>query len=515
MMHKTLPFLFVPTLIAMLLAGCGSGSNTIGACNCPIAPQGNVSITMTDDPPAGVNVLFFQVSLTDATLTSTSGSTVSLLNNIVTPTPSVQIDVTQLQALSAFLSLAQVPPGTYKQLSMTFTNPQLVIFNQSDSSLGSTCAVGTICKLTPTFDNNSSTLTFTSSPFPVTVGTSSPLGFLIDFHLNTVIQSDLSVNLAATNGVTISQLPSTPTPPQFGVLTGTIAGVSASTDQFSLQAPWGGRFTVATTSSTAFNNFPASACTTPSIACLAQGQIVRVKVAGFAAYGIVTASEVDYVQPAATETVEGTIINLIPSTTTIANAPPTLVLLLHWNPTSDTSIPLGGIAKVSLSMSATYAIDANGFTMPSGLSFTAASNLSVGQDVQVTVTPGTLSTTSTGPGPSAWGPPPSISFTGSAVELEPSQMTGTISATDAGTTSFTLGVGGQFFAPWPMPSAVSSYDVLTTSQTSFTGFNPDSFSGLAKGELVSVNGWLFSPSTSGGSPIIAAQSVVQRPAFAF
>ena len=80
---------------------------------------------MTDDPPAGVSVLFFQVSLTAASLTPTSGSAVSLLNN---NTP-IQIDVTKLQALSAFLSTANVPAGTYNSLSLTFATPQLVIFN--------------------------------------------------------------------------------------------------------------------------------------------------------------------------------------------------------------------------------------------------------------------------------------------------------------------------------------------------------------------------------------------------
>jgi len=59
------------------------------------------------------------------------------------------------------------------------------------------------------------------------------------------------------------------------------------------------------------------------------------------------------------------------------------------------------------------------------------------------------------------------------------------------------------------------FNVDTTSQTTYTGFNPDSFSGIAKGELVSVNGWLFASPTSGKPPTIAAQSVVQRPGLFF
>ncbi len=513
MIRKPLPFLSVLAILTVFLVGCSSSTNGTGT-SINSASAAPVSITMTDDPPAGVSVLFFQVSLTAATLTpeSSSDSSVSLLSN---NTP-IQIDVTQLQALSAFLSTASVPSESYSGLNLTFANPQLVIFNRSDSSLGSTCAVGSVCQLTPAFDNNTSSLNFTSSPFPVMVSASSPLGFVIDFHLNTVIQSDLSVNLAATNGVTVSELPPAPTPPQFGFLTGTVGTVTASSNQFTLQTRWGRKFTIATTSSTTFNNFPSSACTTPGIGCLAQGQIVKVEVSSVASDGNLTASEVNYVQAAAAQTVEGIIVSIpplpLPAGETIID------LILHQSPTGNANLPIGGIASVAVwapgsgsNPATTFSIDNNGFAIPSGYTFASSSDLTVGQTVQVTVTPGTVSNTGGGPSTNAWGPPPSLSFTASAVELEPSQMTGSITAVDSSTTSFTLGVGGPFFAAWPMSAAVSSYDVATTSQTTYTGFSPDNFGGLANGQFVSVNGWLFPPSTSGGSPTIAAQSVLMRP----
>jgi hypothetical protein len=525
MIHRSLPLFFIPSLLAALLAGCGSKSTGIVTCGggamCPASPQGTVYVTLTDDPPAGVTVLFFQVTLSSATLTQSSGLPVSLLNNIAAfgSDQPPQIDMTQLQAASTFLSTAQAAPGTYSGLSLTFANPQLVIFNQSDSSLGSACAVGSVCEFTPAFDNNSTTLGLNSSPFPVTVSASSSLGLLIDFHLNAVIQPDFSLNLAAANGVTISALPSAPAPAQFGSITGTVRTVTASTGGFTLTAPWGGSFDITTTSATAFNNFPSSACSTPGIGCLAQGQIVTVDVASMAATGyggVLTASAVDYVQAAAAQTVQGTIIQLLPSNTNISPAiPPGFLMILHANPTSATGFPLGGVADVSIAYPATFSIDSNGFSMPSGLNFNSGLDLMVGQNVAVTVQPGTLSATGSGPGSNVWGPPPSISFTTSAVELEPSQMTGAVTTIDSGTTSFTLGVGSPFFAPWPLPSAVSSYDVMTTGQTSYTGFNPDSFDGLATNDLVSVNGWLFPTLPNGGTPTIAAQSVILRPAASF
>jgi len=346
--------------------------------------------------------------------------------------------------------------------------------------------VGSVCQLTPTFDSNSASLSFTTSPFPVQVSAFSPLGFLVDFHLNTVIQSDLSVNLAAANGVTIAQLPSVPTPSQYGFVVGTVLGTTPSLNQFMLQTPWGQPFIIDTTSSTTFNNFSASACTTPGFACLAQGQILKVEISGVAAGGNLTASEVDYVQAAAAQTVEGTVIKILPLPVPAGEL--IVQMILHNNPSSASGVPLGGVATVTLASSAAYSIDSNGFTMPSGLNFTSEEDVTVGQNLRLVVAPGTLSATGSGPVSSLWGPPPSISFTASAVELEPSQLTGPITATDSGTATFTLSVAPRFFAPWPTPSAVSSFNVVTTSQTSYTGFTPDNFTGLATNDFVSVNG---------------------------
>lgn len=182
-------------LLLLGLVGCSSTPVTNSSAN-GSASTALVSLSMTDDPPSGVTVLFFQISLTAAYLTPTSGSgNVSLLNN---NTP-IQVDVTQLQAITDFLSTAQVAAGTYKSLTLTFANPRLVIFNQSDQTIASTCPVQTVCQVTPQIDG-SATLTFSTAPFPLTLTPGNPLGFLLDFHLNEVIQQDLSVNWESQTG---------------------------------------------------------------------------------------------------------------------------------------------------------------------------------------------------------------------------------------------------------------------------------------------------------------------------
>jgi Domain of unknown function (DUF4382) len=499
-MRRNLLLPFVPVAVFALLTGCGNTSVPMTSDSGGNVP---VSLSMTDDPPAGVSVLFFQVSLTGASLMPASGPAVSLLSN---NTP-IQIDVTQLQALSAFLSTADLTAGTtYNSLSLTFANPELVIFNQSDTSLGSNCAVGSVCQLTPSIDN-SATVNFTSSPFPVTVSANSPLGFLVDFHLNTVIQPDLSVNLGVANGVSVAELPPTPQGPQFGSVTGEVESVSASNNQFTILTQWGRTFTVDTTTSTTFSDFPASACTTAGLGCVADGQVVQVQVASFAQHGVLTASQVTYVQAAGTQTVEGTIIKILPLPTPAGEE--IVQMLLHASPNATSGVPLGGVATVTFAGTATYSIDNNGFTIPSGLTFTGTSDVTVGQNVQVVVEPGTL-TSGGGSTWGGWGPPSKVSFTTTSVALEPSQVTGMISALDSGNQSFTLGLNlGPWFAAWPMAANAVSFDVQTTSQTTYQGFSPESYDGLATQDFVSVNGWLFPPATT-GPPQIAAQSVVQH-----
>ena len=104
------------------------------------------------------------------------------------------------------------------------------------------------------------------------------------------------------------------------------------------------------------------------------------------------------------------------------------------------------------------------------------------------------------------------------MELEPGQITGSIAA--LASPDFTLQ-----YTVWPpcVPSgpcpefvALVTTSVQTTSQTTYSGFGTDSFSGLAVNDLVSVNGWLFE-SDNGmmdaavAPPQILAQTVVDHP----
>lgn len=494
-MKKAFSLLFVSAILFTLLNGCDSTSLFSSSGGNQTATTVPVSLTMTDDPPAGVTVLFFQVSLTAASLTTTSGTPVSLISN------PIQVDVTQLQALSAFLSTASVPPGSYSGLNLTFASPQLVILNTSDQAIASTCAVGSVCQLTPALDN-SATVNLTSSPFPVTVAANSPLGFLIDFRLNTIIQSDLSVNLGAANGVTLKQLPpvTASQPPQFGSVTGTIESINSDKTQFTIQTLWGKTYTIDTDSNTVLTDWPP--CVSPGgLACLAAGDVVQVRVASVESGGDLLAASIRWLLTMGQQKVTGTIFGFATCPSSVTNAQACVNLILHDNPTNNSSMPIGGMATVAIASGAAFSIDSNGFTIPAGLPFAGITNLAFGQTVQVNVVAGSLlEAQSNAVTQSGWGPPPKISFTTNTIQLEPSQVSGSVS--NISSPDFTLGVFSSFFHG---PAAST---VQTTTQTTYRGFTTDSFSGLADSDLVSVNGWIIEQDNGMIDPAIAPPFVL-------
>ena len=86
-----------------------------------------VTMSMTDTPPAGVSVLSFQATLTGAALTPGNESLLAA---------PVTIDLTRLQTETSLVSSANVPPGTYTAVTLTFASPaSLTIQNNSGGTL--------------------------------------------------------------------------------------------------------------------------------------------------------------------------------------------------------------------------------------------------------------------------------------------------------------------------------------------------------------------------------------------
>jgi len=162
---------------------------------------------------------------------------------------------------------------------------------------------------------------------------------------------------------------------------------------------------------------------------------------------------------------------------------------------------------VTVSSAAAFSVDSDSFTIPAGLSFASTADLLVGQEVQVDVVAGSLSNPST----SAHWAPPSVAFTTDSVELEPSQITGTVTTIDSTASTFTITTFPNFFPFWSSHNWVpDQVTVQTTSQTTYQGLNPDSFYGVSAQSLVSVHGWLFSTPSGPTPSTLLGETVLGR-----
>src|SRR5712664_3982394 len=120
-MRRSIPFVLA-LVSSAFLAACGGSTNSMTA-------VGGVpmSLTIGDTPPNGVAVLFFEASITGASLQPSDSSKPAVA---VMTTP-VEVEFGHLQTDTAFLSLANVAPDTYNSLTLTFANPVLTIVNHS------------------------------------------------------------------------------------------------------------------------------------------------------------------------------------------------------------------------------------------------------------------------------------------------------------------------------------------------------------------------------------------------
>src|SRR5713226_5288258 len=128
-MRRSIPFALA-LVSSAFLAACGASTNSVTA-----AGGAPMSFTIGDTPPSGVAVLFFEASITGASL-QPSDATKPAVSALSTP---VEVEFGHLQTDTAFLSLANVPPDTYNSITLTFANPELTIVNHSMAT-ASTCA---------------------------------------------------------------------------------------------------------------------------------------------------------------------------------------------------------------------------------------------------------------------------------------------------------------------------------------------------------------------------------------
>ena len=465
--HRFLSSLLGLALIfaAVFMAACGGGTTST-----PLTKATTFGLTIRDNPPAGVTVLSFEIEITGASLQPSSGSAVALL------TSPVEIELEKLQTSSAFLSTQGVDPGTYDSLTLTFANPEMTILNQSGQPIvigTQICANGQICELKPQL--NASSTTLSSAPFPLTVSADVPVGLALDFDLNSSVQNNLSINPVLT-AAQVAQSPDGELEEE-QELVGQVTAVGSG--QFTLQNNSTGQsFNIMVTSNTQFSDFSQVGCATNDLSCVKTGQIVEVDLA-LMGTGILSAKEVQLEQGANFDELQGTVVSINAASNQFQ------MVVLDEEPIIN-GAPVGSVVTVNIQAGASFQVETDGLTIPSGLSFASVSDLLAGQDIEIRA----LSVSSGVGGSSA---------DTDLVSLHAGQISGTVSAISA--PNFTLTNLGSLFTG----AGINQIQVQTSSATGFE--HVANVSGLTVNDAVSVEGLLFK---TAGDPALIAKEVRKR-----
>ncbi|MGH9705031.1 MAG: DUF5666 domain-containing protein [Candidatus Acidiferrales bacterium] len=451
-------------VILGLFAGCGRfpGATTGGGGSNPTTTQ--FSLTVRDTPPSNASILAVGLHVTGAVLQPGNVSLLSSGN-------AVALELTQLQTEATLLSSLSIPTGNYTSLTVTFANPKLTFQNSTNAPVAG-CAAGAICQITPAISPLS--VTFSTGPnFPLTLSQGVPAGFELDLDLNSMIQLDLSFNLAASNAVNLTQLPAAQLTSQLADLNDVRGSVqSVTSNQFKLVQSNGTTLTINTNNNTVFV-FSPSICPANNFSCIAAGQILEIDLS-LLGNGTLVAKLIELVQPPAVgaQTIQGTVVSLSGSPVITS-----LQLVVHDVQPNSANVSIGNLVTVSLQNTATFQVAGRNFTFPGGISFASPADLVAGQEIQVRVA-----------GAVTPGPPPS--FSTDQVILVPSQITALVFTINLGGGSFTLN-GLQPFFTNAVPNPINQITEQTSSQTTFENLSTSDLSSLAAGNQVSVEGWLF------------------------
>jgi len=439
-----------------------------------------MSLAIGDTPPSDVAVLFFEASITGASLQPSDASkpAVSVLSM------PVEVEFGHLQSDTAFLSLTSVPPDSYKSISLTFANPDITIVNHSPASIGS-CAVNSVCELSPTL--SPVTATVSSAPFPITISQNSVVGIRLDFNVNSSVQPDLSINPTVTIKQ-VTQKQDSDEGQEIEKIDEVDGQVTATaSNQFTLMNLRSGQsFTISVDGSTVFQDFSRAGCTASpaDISCVKLGQILDVDLSENG-MGMMFAKRVEFEEDANREAIKGTI-------TSAECAMQQFHMVVFNEEPTVSGISEGSPVVVTIQPNAVFQVggeelsEDGGFTI-SGASFSSCTDLMVGQDVQIR--PGTVS--------SSGGVP---SVTTDLVRLWPSQITGQVGAINTTTGTFTLtGLSSLFTGASP---TITTINVVTLSKMRFEDFS--GLSSLTPGNTVSVRGLLFN---TPGTPTLVTRTM--------
>jgi hypothetical protein len=374
---------------AAVLSSC-SGLNS-GGCvtNCG-GGNANLTITLYDTPPTGVSVLSFTLPIAGISLTPATGSPVAV------PTAVPSAEIVRLQTDSTVIvDAASVAADTYTAINVTIgptSATNNVFVNASGAAItygASTCANGAVCNLPV------GAIFTVNIPLALTLAANQNQWIGLDFNLSKAITpaNGVSVDFSQTGVLTAT------TTPRVGIPAGSvdtmedfIGVVTAYTANSSITVQsgiTGESLTAALTSSTEYDLAPVpySQCSGGLAApCLGVGSTVSMDTL-VAANGTFTASEVDILQAAKVDEVEGIIY---PTTT------PGVVGMIIADKVSASGDPILGASTTTIgtgiflnitSLSPIYSVDTKTLSsqfIPAG-GFSGSGDLLGGQVVRARI----------------------------------------------------------------------------------------------------------------------------------
>jgi hypothetical protein len=184
----TLAFL---SIISLVLIHCGSSTTSVSTA---VNPTMSSVVVFGQDAPV-CDVVSFTITITDATLTPQGGGAPV---TVISPSSPVTVDFARLMDFSSLLNLASVNVGTYSQLTLTLSNPQIIVLDVTQNPPAPVSVPSTL---------TSSTVTININP-ALQVAADGSAGLEIDFKLRKSVQVDSTGQVTGTVNPVLTARPS-------------------------------------------------------------------------------------------------------------------------------------------------------------------------------------------------------------------------------------------------------------------------------------------------------------------
>jgi Domain of unknown function (DUF4382) len=444
-----------------------------------------LSVSISDTPPANTTVVSFTLPIVGISLTSSSGSQVSVFSSGT----AANFELTRLQSDSdVVVTNASVAAGTYTAVNVTVGAASGTFINNSGAAVGNCPAANpfSVCGIP------SGVTTTITAPINLVLTANTPQWLDLDFNYNNAI--------VTTNGIGINMQQANVLTATTTVPTGVPAGDFANVDDFTgrvtavsntsikLTSTVRGSLTATINGSTQVFDpqSPAQCAGGPTLPCIQVGSIVSLQ-GVLTNTGTIVATSLDVIDSLATpaDEVEGTIY---PSN---CNGGSNFGMIISDSSIITSGSPLasadfGSGVCLTVSPTATFPVDFGiltgqpGLPAPGAPGFKTVSDLLTGQTIRAKVTGATTGTNNL------------INATATAMILRFSRLTGTV-GTLSGTAFFINGLP-TYITAFTVPPSVQTY----TNATLFE--NAANLSGT-----VSISALFYNPIGGPTQPLQAAK----------